>query len=139
MQVYLVEDNINQYVNICDDKLCVKGAYILSFFVEEDININVGKFGNIPFKKGNYLYIGSAYGSGGLRSRLKRHSHIQAKKHWHFDYIRPFVTLKKLEAYAYGHECEIVERCIKEYKGKAFCKGLGSSDCQKCESHFLMV
>lgn len=139
MRVYLVEDNKSQNIDIYNDKLRVRGAYILFFKVEKDTNIHVGRFGDIFFQKGNYLYVGSAYGSGGLRSRLKRHSQIQAKKHWHFDYIRPFIILTKLEAYTNGHECKLVEKCIKEYKAKIFYKGLGSSDCKTCESHFLML
>ena len=43
---------------------------------------------------GIYLYIGSAFGSGGLRARIAHHRKIATRPHWHIDYLRPKTSLK---------------------------------------------
>ncbi len=137
MQVCLIDKNYKQYIDINDDQLKAKGGYVIFFSIKSDKNITVGQLGHILFKTGNYLYIGSAYGMGGFKSRLKRHRQINNKKHWHFDYIRPFIVLDKIKAYIDYNECELVDKYIKKYKANPFYKGLGSSDCTRCKSHFL--
>jgi Uri superfamily endonuclease len=37
---------------------------------------------------GYYLYIGSAFGPGGLTARLAHHCRIATRLHWHIDYLR---------------------------------------------------
>ncbi len=137
MKIALIEADSQEYMNIQDHRLKVKGAYVLHFSLKADKNISVGKFGKIHFPLGHYLYMGNAYGSGGLKARLMRHARIQKKQHWHFDYIRPFVALDKVTAYKDGHECDLVALYIKQYQMQSFYQGLGSSDCRRCQSHFL--
>ncbi len=139
MHILLINGNQKKDVEICDDALKSRGAYIVFFSMKENKNIAVGKLGDVFFEAGNYLYMGSAYGKGGLKSRLKRHCQINAIKHWHFDYIRPFATLDKIEAYINGNECELVDKYIRNDKAQSYYKGLGSSDCTKCKSHLLSL
>ena len=62
-----------------------RGTYILVLELEGDQTIRVGKLGDLRFKKGIYLYVGSAM--GGFRSRVRRYlSGIRAQK-WHIDYL----------------------------------------------------
>lgn len=49
----------------------MKGCYCLIIYVKKLSKIKIGKQGEIKFKKGTYVYIGSAMNS--LESRLKRH------------------------------------------------------------------
>lgn len=37
---------------------------------------------------GYYIYVGSAFGSGGLQARLLHHCHVTSRPHWHIDYLR---------------------------------------------------
>jgi Uri superfamily endonuclease len=37
---------------------------------------------------GYYLYVGSAFGPGGLQGRLAHHHKVPASPHWHIDYLR---------------------------------------------------
>jgi len=46
-------------------------TYILLIYVSEDLKIKVGQLGETSFKKGDYIYIGSA--KGYLEARLRRH------------------------------------------------------------------
>jgi len=65
------------------------GVYALLLVLIEPVTLNVGRLGEAPFPAGDYVYLGSARGPGGLRARLERH--IQgdtSKPHWHIDYLR---------------------------------------------------
>ncbi|MGC9523845.1 MAG: GIY-YIG nuclease family protein, partial [Anaerolineae bacterium] len=50
--------------------------------------ITVGALGTWRFPEGTYLYVGSAWGPGGLRARLSRHLRGSPKVRWHVDYLR---------------------------------------------------
>ncbi len=53
----------------------------------------VGSLGAMHVEPGVYLYIGSAFGPGGLRARLSRHAARQKVRRWHIDYLRPRMSL----------------------------------------------
>ncbi|MCK4902633.1 MAG: GIY-YIG nuclease family protein, partial [Thermoplasmatales archaeon] len=63
----------------------MKGSYILLIELENDSKIQIGKLGDILFKKGFYVYIGSAL--NGLEQRINRHLRADKKLHWHIDYL----------------------------------------------------
>jgi Uri superfamily endonuclease len=45
---------------------------------------------------GYYLYVGSAFGPGGLAARLTHHQSTRSPRkrpHWHIDYLRPYTHL----------------------------------------------
>lgn len=72
-----------------------KGSYLLIFQLCEEIRqLQVGRFGSFDFAPGYYLYIGSAFGSGGLTARLRHHARRDKPRlHWHIDYLRPHLEL----------------------------------------------
>ena len=54
----------------------------------------IGRLGRYDFPAGYYLYVGSAFGKGGIAARLAYHEHpVKARPHWHIDYFRPHVAL----------------------------------------------
>ncbi|MCD4722450.1 MAG: DUF123 domain-containing protein [Desulfobacula sp.] len=55
-----------------------KGTYIIVMYLDKSKRIQIGKLGQFKFKKGHYAYVGSAFGPGGLKSRIKHH--IEPKK-----------------------------------------------------------
>jgi len=108
-----------------------KGAYLLILYLPEDKEIEIGSLGKIKFKKGFYIYVGSAMNS--LTDRVKRHLKKEKKFHWHIDYFLEhtkilFVVLIPSEEKI---ECKIAQTI----KGDKI-KGFGCSDC-KCESHLF--
>jgi Uri superfamily endonuclease len=111
----------------------LKGTYCLIINNEKNSYLRIGALGNILFKKGYYIYVGSAMNS--LIPRLKRHLSSDKKKHWHIDYFLDSenVTIKEIifTTNENKFECEIVKRI----NGKEI-KNFGSSDC-KCKSHLL--
>lgn len=65
--------------------ITMKGCYCLVIKNDETTKIKIGKLGRLDFKKGYYVYVGSAMNR--LESRLKRHLSNKKKMHWHVDYL----------------------------------------------------
>ncbi|HDO19110.1 MAG TPA: DUF123 domain-containing protein, partial [Thermoplasmatales archaeon] len=49
----------------------MKGSYAIVMRLDREQNIEVGSLGEIRFRRGYYLYVGSAL--NGLENRIKRH------------------------------------------------------------------
>lgn len=105
--------------------------------------INVGSLGTIHFKKGYFVYTGSAFGVNGYH-RIHRHlinfnydniyrGPKNYKKWWHIDYLNDYMAIigfllsktdKKME-------CMIANLLSDEFDG---IEGFGCSDCS-CYTH----
>jgi len=116
------------------------GTYILILEATHPTEeIRIGRFGKMKIEKGFYIYVGSAFGVGGLQSRIKRQLQIPRKKHWHIDYLRSATHLKEAW-FSYDEqrrECEwatVFSQLADFYQPM---KGFGSSDCKTCSSHLF--
>ena len=104
--------------------------------------ISVTLRGKIVYlEPGYYLYAGSAFGVGGLSSRLHRHIRKIKKKHWHIDQV----TMSQNSAVEgigisinTHSECEIASKLSKMESLKPI-DGFGNSDCNSCVSHFFQI
>ena len=119
----------------------LKGTYLLFLYISEEIPID-RRGERIDLEKGFYFYIGSAFGAGGLSSRLHRHIRKQKKKHWHIDQITMHEA-SEIVGIAVSinqkKECEF-NQFLSSFEYFVPIYGIGNSDCQKnCESHFLKV
>ncbi|WP_022670129.1 GIY-YIG nuclease family protein [Hippea alviniae] len=110
-----------------------KGAYALLIKVDRDRDIVIGALGNVSFKKGFYVYVGSAM--GGLNHRLKRHLSKNKKLRWHIDYLLQKAEVVGVMVWESNKRIEdkIAKKLIKRFK---FVKGFGSSD-SKLKSHLF--
>ncbi|MGW8225933.1 MAG: GIY-YIG nuclease family protein [Anaerolineales bacterium] len=113
------------------------GTYILHLHLNFQQNIQVGKLGEFTFPQGEYLYVGSAHGPGGLRGRLGHHMRRSHRLHWHIDWLR---CIAEVRGYFYLVSKEHLEcawvRCILQQPGaKIPVTGFGASDCRKKGSH----
>ena len=106
--------------------------YALVVPVGKDEKIQIGKLGELLFRKGWYVYVGSA--NSGIW-RIRRHFRREKKLRWHIDYLAS--VFPPALAYA-GHfrfpECSLARR-IAEH-GEMIHKGFGSSDTE-CFSHLI--
>lgn len=113
------------------------GSYCLELYSKQPVNIQIGKHVNFSGKKGYYYYIGSAFGPGGLRSRIAHHCRPSARPHWHIDYIKSVIPIV---AVAYTYEAVKKEHqwadILFESKDLTVLPGIGASDC-RCDSHFF--
>lgn len=109
-------------------------TYRLYLDVAKDQEISVGKLGTFFFKKGVYIYVGSA--KKNIVHRIERHLKTEKKNRWHIDYVREHADLFHYETYEDKQECELVRETIEEFMGICPFRKLGSSDCT-CYSHFI--
>jgi len=111
----------------------MKGSYILLIKLKENKTINIGKIGKFDFKKGFYVYVGSAL--NGLDARINRHLRRNKKIHWHIDYLLNFTLITGIfyKKNSVKEECKIAHIFTKKLIS---IKGFGCSDC-KCKSHLF--
>lgn len=110
----------------------MKGCYCLIIHVKKYSKMKIGKLGCLEFRKGIYVYVGSAMNS--LESRLNRHLSEEKKLHWHVDYLLRHDNTKILKI-IYNTDKK-VECDISQYlstKAPSI-SAFGCSDCD-CESH----
>ena len=70
------------------------GSYALLLYLPRRMSIAIGRLGCRNFKRGYYLYVGSAFGPGGIKARVQRHLAKDKKQHWHIDYFRSLAKMK---------------------------------------------
>jgi Uri superfamily endonuclease len=72
------------------------GTYALLLQAGQEETLQVGALGKFSLHPGFYLYLGSAFGPGGLRGRLSHHLRPVSKPHWHIDSLRPVSRLLEI-------------------------------------------
>lgn len=111
-----------------------RGSYLIVVLLSEDKDIAIGKLGDIPFKKGYYVYVGSAMAN--LTARIERHRRLRKNVHWHIDSLREEADF--VSAYAIRSsdrlECRIAEAMSRIAEWEI--KGFGCSDCI-CPTHLF--
>jgi len=112
------------------------GTYALLLRAGEERIIEVGALGAMPVRPATYIYVGSAFGPGGLRARVGRHARGDGALHWHVDYLR---AVTALEAVWYTHDTERREctwaAALRALSGATVPRdGFGTSDCN-CPAH----
>jgi Uri superfamily endonuclease len=114
------------------------GTYTLVLSSSVEKPVNIGKLGTLFLKPGFYVYIGSAFGPGGLKARIKHHFSYSTRPHWHLDYLRPALSVCEIW-YTYDqtrreHQWAAIHS---QTRGSILpLPGFGSSDC-RCLSHLL--
>jgi Uri superfamily endonuclease len=120
----------------------VGGVYTLVIRVRRPSEMPVGRLGVLPFRRGYYLYTGSAL--GGLYWRLKRHLSRAKRLRWHIDYL---LSSRDARVDAVIHastkrrmECPLNQRLGKVFRIRSTVERFGSSDCSSgCGSHLLFL
>jgi Uri superfamily endonuclease len=79
-------------------ELMGKGTYLLILRLgTHQHRLQVGRLGRFDFAPGYYLYVGSAFGAGGLQARLNHHwRQVKTRPHWHIDYLRAHADLVEI-------------------------------------------
>jgi Uri superfamily endonuclease len=118
----------------------VPGTYALLMHLEDNQRIKVGHLGEFSFLPGDYVYVGSALGSGGLRGRLGRHMRNEKKKHWHLDWFLPPAVIRGFgyETCIEQLECCWVQILMRMNGASTPVVGFGASDCAvNCAAHLI--
>jgi sugar fermentation stimulation protein A len=111
-----------------------KGSYLLILELKRARKIPVGRLGKVFFRKGFYIYVGSAMAH--LTKRMERHRRLRKEHHWHIDALRAvadFHSILPIRSSA-RLECEIAEALskISEWATPEF----GCTDCS-CNTHLF--
>ena len=113
------------------------GTYILILRSDITASVEIGRWGQLQLCPGYYAYIGSAFGSGGLRARVSRHCGSAKKMHWHIDYLRRHTRLVSVW---YSHSGSRLEHewagLLSRTADAQPVAGFGCSDCA-CSSHLF--
>ncbi len=72
------------------------GIYGLLLYCLGPTEIEVGALGRRGFPAGGHVYVGSAWGPGGLRGRLGRHLASPGPLRWHIDSLRRTAALREI-------------------------------------------
>jgi Uri superfamily endonuclease len=121
-----------------DTEANLTGTYILLLHLPVDTTLTVGKLGVVDFPAGWYTYIGSAFGAGGLVSRIRHHLQASEKPHWHIDYLRQEAILQEiwLSPDTERREHEWVDLMLEIPGATVLVDGFGASDSSQ-ETHLL--
>jgi Uri superfamily endonuclease len=116
------------------------GTYALWLRLARRATVTVGRLGTFAFPPGEYLYVGSALGPGGLAARVAHHAHHSPSPHWHIDYLRRHAALV-----AIWHRSGGVRRehnwaaALTQLRGATVpVAGFGASDC-RCPAHLVRM
>jgi Uri superfamily endonuclease len=114
------------------------GTYALVLSSTGDRLVQIGQLGQLHVRRGFYVYVGSAFGPGGVRARVTRHCRPITRRHWHVDYLR---KAAQPTAIWWTHDPERREHewaaLFERLRGSSIpLWGFGASDCG-CASHLF--
>jgi Uri superfamily endonuclease len=125
------------------------GSYALWLHLPQTRDLIIGRLGSFTFPAGDYVYLGSARGPGGLRARLGRHLRGRGQAHWHIDRLR---AAAQVHGFGYktisadvseadpsdSRECNWSQRLATLPEASLPAPGFGSSDCRSgCAAHLV--
>jgi Uri superfamily endonuclease len=102
--------------------------------------VRIGRLGMLPLRRGFYVYVGSAFGPGGLAARLHHHRQVAVRPHWHVGYLRAVCEVVEVWFTREAVRCEHAwAEAVARLPGAGVpMPGFGSSDCG-CESHLFFL
>lgn len=115
------------------------GTYALGLRLPRPGALQIGALGFWQFPAGDYVYVGSAWGPGGLAARVGRHLRGDGKPHWHIDTLRPHTSpITVWAAPQVRRECDWAAVLLKLPSASVIVPRFGASDC-RCAAHLIYV
>lgn len=115
------------------------GTYALILRGRAATDVVIGRWGVLSVRPEYYVYVGSAFGSGGVLARVGRHFCESRRRRWHIDYLRaasePVGAWCNYSSRHLEHEWA---RAFSQMEGVSCIKGFGSSDC-RCDGHLFTM
>lgn len=115
-----------------------QGTYVLILHLSSARSIRVGRLGFFKLEAGFYSYVGSAFGPGGIRARLRHHLRSSPRPYWHIDYLKR--VARPTEAWAASgvmpreHDWAGILNAVDGLE--SVCPRFGASDCH-CQTHLF--
>lgn len=113
----------------------IRTTYLLIVYMPSGKKIRVAKLGEIFFKKGIYVYVGSG-GTSPIK-RIQRHASGRKRSFWHIDFLtrRSQVLGAVLIESSQRLECHLSQLLASHFPS---IDGFGCSDCL-CRSHLFYL
>ncbi|MGB9806058.1 MAG: GIY-YIG nuclease family protein [Thermoproteota archaeon] len=118
-----------------------KGSYSIILKLNSNKKLKVGALKTIFLSRGFYVYNGSAYGVGGLLSRIKHHLEKRKRLHWHIDYLTSNSECKVLRIIVCKKrnlERDVSLEMLKEREFIGIPK-FGSTDDKVAKTHLFLI
>jgi Uri superfamily endonuclease len=114
------------------------GTYALVLESTTRASVKIGRLGRLAVRRGFYVYIGSAFGPGGLRGRVGRHRKPSSNLHWHIDYLKAAIPLREVWCSydANPREHQWAALLLNTAGAQIPLPGFGASDC-RCPTHLV--
>ncbi len=113
------------------------GAYLLWLVLDRSLTVPRRRAGPWQLPAGHYAYCGSAYGPGGIASRVSRHLRGDKALRWHVDHLSAIAPIAAVLVDPGGHECDLVDWALGLPGSEIPVKGFGASDCRRCPAHLI--
>jgi len=118
----------------------IPGSYVIIGRLDNDIQLSSGPFSEFELMRGHYGYSGSAFGPGGLFSRISRHLNPDTKRFWHFDHLKASLNFEEIlfSSRSVKQECDFIKEIKKMEKVTFPIPRFGAADCrEKCPAHLF--
>jgi len=118
------------------------GTYVLLLTANATVILNMPRRGQVALPAGQYAYVGSAHGPGGLRARVGRHLRAEKPLHWHIDQLTAVLPVAHVVTItgAAKLECGWTKRLLALNGASAPAPGFGSADCRNaCPAHLVRL
>jgi sugar fermentation stimulation protein A len=112
------------------------GSYLLILTLEKDRVLTVGSLGRMSFRKGFYVYVGSA--KTNLQKRIERHRRKNKAHHWHIDYLAGCAESVAAVPVRTNDDLEHDLAAALENISGGSVPGFGCSDC-RCGTHLFRM
>jgi len=113
------------------------GSYLLHINIPNEFLGTIGSLGSIILPPGDYIYLGSARGPGGISKRVARHCRAEKKTFWHVDYLTKAGQVRGIGVCENISECALTGIFLTWPEFQVPIPGFGSTDCKQCKAHFL--
>lgn len=113
------------------------GTYALVLELRRRCTVPIGSLRRISFELPFCLYIGSAFGPGGLAARLAHHLRVPRCSHWHIEHLRQAAVIRQIWFTVDPRRLECTwAKAASGLANSSAVAGFGSSDCG-CASHLI--
>jgi len=114
------------------------GTYALVLTPPPHRAVRIGRLGVLRTEAAHYVYVGSAFGPGGVAARVRGHLASSRAPHWHIDYLRRIAAIDEVW-YTYDpsrREHDWAGVLARFEEAVLPLAGFGASDC-RCASHLV--
>ena len=137
------EEEIQRYLTLIAQEFQPrKGTYAALFALPRPTYFSAigraGRFLTVTSESGYFVYVGSAFGSGGVLAHIQNHARHATNILWHLDSVRAAMALAKIwfTFDSTKRECAWSNLLHNVLGGSVPVPGFGAAECDRCPAPF---